>query len=212
MRWCLLAMMTLSGSLGGGGDDTFVAARYIGGAVPAAPVLAVSGGEVFLELIVSGQGRVDSIRTLRTTPPFTDAVIGALRRWRFSPALAAGRPVVSSVFVAAMFTPPALGGPTLGQPPRDVASASEAAPLVITATPAIYPPRAEGTGTVVVEVTIAAADMVTGAHVVMPSPGFDAAALTAARSWQFANARRNASVVTTHAYLLFGFQPPVVGR
>lgn len=70
--------------------DRFVPASYVSGELPAAPALAVSGGEVFLEVLVTNEGRVDSIRTLRTTPPFTDAVITAVRDWRFTPAEAGG--------------------------------------------------------------------------------------------------------------------------
>jgi len=191
--------------------DRFVPASYVSGALPAAPALAVSGAEVFLELLVTREGRVDSIRTLRTTPPFTEAVIAAVRGWRFRPAEAGG-PVGSPVFVAAMFTPPALNGPTLGEPPQDVALVSEESPMPIAPAPAEYPVRAVGNGTVLVEVTIDNASVLTDARVVVSAPAFDAAAVAAAKSWSFADAHRDGTAVTTHAYLLFGFQPPVVGR
>jgi len=191
--------------------DRFVPASYVSGELPAAPALAVSGGEVFLEVLVTNEGRVDSIRTLRTTPPFTDAVITAVRDWRFTPAEAGG-PVASPVFVAAMFTSPALNGPTLGASPTDVARPSDETPLPIVEHPAAYPLRGVGDGTVLVEVTIDVADALTEAHVVVSSPAFDAAAVAAAKSWSFVDARREGNVVTTHAYLLFGFQQPVIGR
>jgi TonB family protein len=191
--------------------DQFVPASYVSGEVPAPPVLAVSGGEVFLELLVTRDGSVDSIRTLRTTPPFTEAVIAAVRGWRFRPANAGG-PVGSRVFVAAMFTPPALNGPTLGRPPKDLALVSEESPMPIVPAPAAYPLRAVGNGTVLVEVTIDNASVLTGARVVVSSPAFDAAAVAAAKSWSFADAHRNDAAVATRAYLLFGFQQPIVGR
>ena len=191
--------------------DQFVPAVYVSGEVPAPPALAVSGGEVFLELLVARDGRVDSIRTLRTTPPFTEAVIAAVRGWRFRPAEAGG-PVGSPVFVAAMFTPPALNGPTLGEPPQDLALVSEESPMPIVPAPAGYPVRAVGNGTVLVEVTIDNASVLTDARVVVAAPAFDAAAVAAAKSWSFADAHRDGTAVTTHAYLLFGFQQPVVGR
>jgi TonB family protein len=205
----LVVLLTECGTFAA--PDRFVPASYATGALPATPALAVSGGEVFLEVIVANDGHVESIRTLRTTPPFTDAVIAAVRGWRFTPADTGG-PVASPVLVAAMFTPPALGGPTQGQPPQDVAVPTDGAPMVRAATPALYPPRAVGSGTVLVEVTIDSVSVLTAARVVVSSPAFDAAALAAAKSWSFADAHRNGNAGTTHAYLLFGFQQPVIGR
>jgi TonB family protein len=116
------------------------------------------------------------------------------------------------VFVAAMFAPPALIGPTLGQPPQDLLSASEETPSPTAANPAAYPPRALGDGTVLVEVTIDNTGLLTDAQVKVSSPGFDAAAIAAARSWSFRPARRRGNAVAGHAYLLFAFRQPVVGR
>lgn len=219
----ILAMVVLHGSPAVGAQAGFVSARYVSGDLPMAPALAVSGGEVFLEVLVAVDGRVDSIRTLRTTPPFTDAVIEAVRGWRFKPATQAvepstgqiaapTRPVAGPVFVAAMFAPPALNGPTLGQPPHNVLSASDEAPMPTVANGAAYPPRALGDGTVLIEVTIDGAGLLTDAQVKVSSPAFDAAAIAAARSWSFRAARRRGNAATTHAYLLFAFRQPVIGR
>lgn len=219
----MLAAIVLNGSATAGAQAGFVAARYVNGELPVAPPLAVSGGEVFLEALVDVDGRVDSVRTLRTTPPFTDAVIRAVRGWRFTPATeaaepstgqtaASARPVAGPVLVAAMFAPPALNGPTLGEPPQDVLSASDETPMPMGANPAAYPPRALGDGTVLVEVTIDTAGVPTDAQVKVSAPGFDAAAIAAARSWSFRPARRRGIAVTTHAYLLFAFRQPVIGR
>jgi len=84
--------------------------------------------------------------------------------------------------------------------------------MPITATPAPYPPRAVGNGTVLVEVAIDNAGALTDARVVVSSPAFDAAAMAAAKSWSFLTARRKGDAVKAHGYLLFGFQQPVVGR
>jgi TonB family protein len=77
---------------------------------------------------------------------------------------------------------------------------------------AAYPPNAMGNGTVLIEVTIDGAGNLTNAEIKVSSPGFDAAAMAAARSWSFRGARRRGIPVTTHAYLLFGFRQPVVVR
>jgi TonB family protein len=223
MRMGMLALVILHGSATVGAQASFASARYLSGDLPVTPPLVVSGGEVFLEVLVAVEGRVDSIRTLRTTPPFTDAVIKAVRGWQFKPAMEAAepapgqtapliRPVAEPVFVAAMFAPPVLMGPTLGQPPRDVLAASDETPAPIVAKPAAYPPRALGDGTVLIEVAINEAGVLTDAQIKVSSPAFDAAAMTAARSWSFRPARRHGNAVTTHAYLLFAFRQPVLGR
>ena len=111
-----------------------------------------------------------------------------------------------------MFAPPTLNSPTLGTPPHDIASASDEIPLPTNATPAACPLRAMGGGTVLVEVTLDGAGMLSDAQVRVSSPAFDAAALTAARSWSFRPARQNDAGSPTHAYLLFGFRPPVIGH
>jgi hypothetical protein len=80
-----MLVVALTGSAAAA-QSGFTPARYVSGTLPAAPALAVSGGEVFLDVLVASDGHVDSIRTLRMTPPFTGAVIGAVRGWRLLPA------------------------------------------------------------------------------------------------------------------------------
>ena len=218
----ILAALVVSGSASVSAQGDFDAPRYVSGDLPAPPVLGVSGGEVFLEVVVGADGTVASIRTLRTTPAFTEATIEAVQGWSFTPAMQAippsaevtppTEPVSSPVFVAAMFAPPALVGPTLGEPPRDVQPASADAPMPISAKRAGYPPRALGDGTVLVEVTVDDAGVVTDARIAVSSPAFDEAAIGAARAWSFRPARRDGRAITTRVYLIFAFQQPVTGR
>jgi len=186
-----------------------VAFTYVSGELPAAPPLAVSGGEVFLEVAVAASGAVASVRTLRTTPGFTEPTIDAVRGWRFAPAT--GAQVAEPVLVAAMFSPPALNGPTLGQPAADVLAASDEIPYPTYAAPAAYPPRAMGDGAVLVDVTVDADGTVTDTEIKSSSPAFDIAAMAAAHAWSFRPARRNGQPVTAHACILFVFRQPVVG-
>jgi TonB family protein len=213
-------MAVLHGPVGASAQQTFFSARYVSGELPTSPVLAVSGGEVFLEVLVATDGHVDSIRTLRTTPPFTDAMIAAVRGWWFEPAVQVvepgpsdwtelARPVAAPIFVAGMFAPPALNGPTLGQPPQNLLLASNQTPSPKIVDGAQYPPRAWGSGAVLIEVTIDGAGIVTDTQVRVSSPAFDEAAIAAARSWSFKAARRDALPVVTRAYLAFMFRPPV---
>jgi TonB family protein len=197
------------------------------GQLPATPIMAVAGGEVFLELTVTAAGTVLRADTLRTTPPFTDAVIATVRGWRFRPAerttmritatptasvsALVTEPVESKVLVAAIYRPPSLQAPTLGEPPRTIASAaSEVAFPQTTATPG-YPPLALSDGTVLIEVAVGTDGRVGEASVIQSAAGFDQAALDAARQWTFQPARIAGRLEETYAYLVMVFRQPVTG-
>jgi TonB family protein len=185
-------------------------ARYVSGNLPVAPVLAVSGGQVFVEALVAPDGRVASVEILRTTPPFTDALVAAVRSWQFVPAAIGSTPVPARVFVAATFAAPALFGPTLGQPPQDVLAAGNDVPAPTATVSVGYPPDAMGNGTVLVGVTVTRAGRSEDARVLVSSPAFDRAALAAARAWSFRPARRDGKLVSAFAYLVFSFRQPVI--
>lgn len=191
------------------------------GIPPLIPVQAVSGAEVFVEATVTDAGRVGAITPLRTTPLFTQYVLDAVSDWQFLPAIQKGtampgeaRPIVtgavpSKVLIACVFRPPALAGPTLGEPPKDVlpSSADVAFPLSTVTPP--YPPMAIADGVVMVQVTVGVTGKVVDAAILRSTPGFDEAALTAAREWFFRPARIHGMYEETFAYLVFAFRRPV---
>ena len=209
MRGLLLALCLVP-ALHAGQREDLASPRFVRGDLPLVPVLAVSGGEVFLEVLVTADGRVDAVDVLRTTPPFTEALVDAVRRWQFTRAAA---PQTGSlrVFVAGIFAPPALEGPTLGEPPKDLRAPHEDVAFPVFWTRAGYPPHAMGAGAVLIEGTIGDSPILIDTRVVVSAPGFDEAALDAARSWAFRPARRDGQVVATRAYIVFGFRPPVRG-
>ncbi len=187
-------------------------ARYLSGALPPIPVLAVSGGEVLLSVNVTAAGAVGRIDVLRTTPPFTEAVVKVVRAWRFAPAAdPTHKPIDSRVFVAAVFRPPTLNTPTLGEPPKDAPPATTGLPLPLSTTAPLYPPRARFDGVVLVETQVGPNGKVVGVTAVRSAPPFDAAAMDAARAWVFRPAQGPGLPQTTFAYLLFGFREPVTG-
>jgi protein TonB len=49
-------------------------------------------GRVILEAIVDEEGRVESLRVLRSAGVFDEAALDAVRQWRYSPVLLNGRP------------------------------------------------------------------------------------------------------------------------
>ena len=206
-------------------QESWTPPRLQTGSSPATPVMAVSGGEVFLEVTVTETGVVSYIDVLKATPPFTDMVLDAVRGWTFLPAerteeVTSGtppsaatelvtEPVVSKVFVGVIFRPPSLYTPTLGSPPTDVAAPTEevAAPLS-SATPG-FPPQALFSGTVLTEVTIGVDGRVSNIEVIQPAAGFDELAVGAARQWSFRPARVNGRFEETYAYIAFAFRAPV---
>ncbi|HKB09746.1 MAG TPA: TonB family protein [Vicinamibacterales bacterium] len=193
-------------------DAAYTPARYASGNLPPSHPLAVAGGEVFLQVGVAADGHVTSASVLRTTPPFTEEMASAVRGWQFEPAKLGSTPVASQVFVAGSFTPPSLTGPTVGEPPQDVAPGSPEVAAPVGTVPARYPPLATGRATVLVEVTIERAGPPSEARLVVSSATFGDAALAAARVWSFRPAQRDGHVVTSRAYIVFGFQPPVVAQ
>ena len=72
-------------------------------------------------MTVGTDGSVAHIETLRSTPPYTELMTGAVRGWRFDPAKGSVRGVLQTVdghvLVAAVFRPPDVySGPARGEP------------------------------------------------------------------------------------------------
>jgi TonB family protein len=200
-------------------------ARLREGKVSVIPVNAVGGGEVRVELDVSSEGLVTRATPLRATPPFTDLVTAAVRDWRFFPArevvnadaAPAGAPisrvaVPSNVLVVAVFRPPAMNTPTLGERPQDVASGSESIPFPVTTTEPAYPPRALGNGVVLLEVHVSAIGIVEDVGVIASAPPFDTAALDTVRQWRFRPAKVHGIPVSALVYVIAGFRAPVTSK
>jgi TonB family protein len=205
-------------------QEGFTPARFRAGAPPMLPALAVGGGEVFAELQVNRDGRVTGVTPLRTTAPFDELVLSSVRSWLFYPAeddLASvtGTPgvtrartaVASHVLVAALFRPPVLLGPTLGEPPSSAGRASGDIPYPLQTTMPGYPPTARDRGVVMLEAIVDRTGLVTDVKVIESAPPFDEPAMDAARQWVFRPANIRGLPASSSAYLIFGFQAPVTG-
>ena len=218
-----LALLWLPLSLAA--QESWTPARLERGQPPPTPVVAVAGGEVFLELTVAATGAVVRADTLRTTPPFTDAVLSTVRGWSFRPAERTTEritgsppaivtelvtePVESKVLVVAIYRPPSLLAPTLGNPPRNIASASAEVAFPRTTTTPGYPPLALYDGTVLMEIAVGRDGRVADVAVLQSAAGFDQAALDAARQWTFQPARVAGLPEQAYAYVVMVFRQPV---
>lgn len=214
--------IVLAATLVGAADGGFVPARYVAGAAPEVPVMAVGGGQVFLELSVDESGGVAAIKPLRTTAPFTDYATTSARDWYFTAAeddvlqrlAGGGQRLVriaapAKVLFASVFRAPVLNGFTLGEIPRDVAAPSPEIAWPINTVLPPYPPLALESGVVLLEAYVGADGAISRIKVLRSSPAFDAAARDALRQWLFRPARRHGANVPTFVYVAFGFPMPV---
>jgi TonB family protein len=203
-------------------EPAYSPARLRSGKVSPIPVTAIGGGEVLVDVDVSAEGAVTRATPLRSTPPFTELVVNAVRDWKFFPArdlvdadrARAGEPtsrvaVPSNVLVAAVFRPPSLHAPTLGEPPKDLSSGPNVLPFPLAMIPPLFPPRAVGNGVVLLEVRVSANGTVDDVGVINSAPPFDDAATKAVRQWRFRPSQVHGTAVPTIVYVMVGFRVPV---
>jgi TonB family protein len=202
---CAIGYLTITLS----GQPSISPARYRSGPIPTLPAISASvgGGQVLLEVTVGSNGEVAAVTPLRTTASFTELTVDAVRGWQFFPARPRG---ASHVLVAAVYRPPALNAPTLGEPVEDVAAGSGETPIPLSMVTPPFPPRARDSGVVLVEAQVSAAGAVVEVRVVRSAAPFDGSARDAARQWRFRPARVGGRPVAAFVYILFGFPQPVV--
>ena len=200
-------------------------AVLVAGQPPALPAISVSGaGEVALEVAVDASGVPTSLDVLTATPPFTQLVVEAVRRWRFDaasepdptadPPAQPGspqprRPLPSRVLVLAVVNAPVTLGPTLNEPPTRVKAASAEVPWP--RAPLDAPPNSPVTAvseTVLVEARVDSTGRISRARIVQSAPPYDAPALDLVRTWTFRPARRGNTTVPSVVYVVFGFPLP----
>lgn len=71
---------------------------------PAIARIAHVQGVVILEAVLDIEGRVDSVRVLRSIAQLDQSAVDAVKRWRFTPALLNGQPVSVVMTVTVNFT------------------------------------------------------------------------------------------------------------
>jgi TonB family protein len=197
-------------------------ALFQSGGVPTLSVMSVEvgGGEVLLEVSVDRTGAVSGITPLRETATFTERMTEAVKTWHFTPSeteipAARRKPggptteaIETKVLVAGVFRRPAVIGVTLGEPIRDVATASPEIPFPTSVVTPPYPPGAMSPGVVLVEVRVDANGGVSDARIRIPAPGFESAALSTSRQWKFRPAKSGGANTPAVAYIVFGFPLP----
>jgi outer membrane biosynthesis protein TonB len=189
-------------------QEPFTPAQLQVGNVPQLPPLTVGGGEVLLEVTVGVNGDVTDVRPVRATPPFTDMLTQSVRAWRFSPAQDAARPVESRVLVAGLFRPPALTGPTLGTPPKEVTAPSNDVAVPLRMVTPDFPVEALRGGVVLLEAHVDGTGAVGDIGLLVSAEPFDEYAGEALSDWTFRPARIRGANASTLVYVVMGFPAP----
>lgn len=70
---------------------------------PAAAREAKKQGTVILEIVISAEGKVASIKVVRSLPPLDQAAVEAVQQWRYAPTLISGKPTAVVMTVALNF-------------------------------------------------------------------------------------------------------------
>jgi outer membrane biosynthesis protein TonB len=179
-----------------------------------APTIA-GGGEVLIEATVDRTGVLTRPIVLRGTPPYTQMVLDAAVRWRFEPARVVGPDGVETtvempVAIGAVYRPPVLmNAPTIGEPSKDWSKPSGEVAYPVSTEMPNYPPQARDGGVVLFEVALNEAGGVTETRGIASTGGFESAAREALARWRFRGGSYRARPVSSVAYVLFGFRPPV---
>jgi TonB family protein len=211
-RILLVALAVLVAAIPGGASAqslsaAFAPARRMTGPAPASPSPSTVGWvEEAMELAVDTHGRADVAQTLDSTVAMS-LVYPAVSEWMFRPAAVRGIPVESRVLLVAVFRPAEMM--TAVSPATSLAVADSALPAVTGTSMPAYPPLAAGDAVVVTELRVDDHGRVVQAVAVNSVPGFDGAALAAARQWSFRPAQRHGKAVPAFVYLVFGFRRPI---
>jgi outer membrane biosynthesis protein TonB len=72
---------------------------------PQYPVNAAMPGAVIIQVTIGKTGGIPRTKVVRELPPFTQFGLNALHHWQFQPATVYGKPVISNLAIALVFSP-----------------------------------------------------------------------------------------------------------
>jgi len=180
--------------------------------VPAAyPSQSFFGGEVLLDAQVGRDGTASDVRVLNGEPLFVDKALAAVSTWMFRAAQSEGQARDTRIAIAFEFPQPYV-------PPRastvhhfdfaDALNGSAAVPVTTVEPGYPYPSNAEGS--VILYGTVSADGRLGGIKVVRGLEPLTDAAISAARQWQFAPAKRSGAPVPSAAVIVVTYRRPLV--
>lgn len=132
-------------------------------------------GIVILELTIDAQGKVASVRVVRSVPPFDEPAMAAVKKWEYEITESEGKPVSVLLTVPITF---ALKVPEV--------SRQEGIPELRQGTSPVYPKGGKGGGKVTVEVTLDDSGRISDMEATSGDAPWLEALLQALRTWRFA--------------------------
>jgi TonB family protein len=157
---------------------------------------------------VDSRGLVTDVTIIEDVAPFTEVVEKSVIRWSFGAAREGNQRVDSHVLVAGLFRPPTLAFARPEIPEALEAEPSEDVPFPTSIAIPPYPANRIGSAYVLVEGKVSESGSVSEARVMTPTSGFDDAALSSLRGWQFRPAKRDGRAAPASVYLVVFFRQP----
>jgi outer membrane biosynthesis protein TonB len=156
------------------------------------PSQAIFGGQVVLDSLIDGHGRLMQIRVVRGTFPFLEKALAAVQTWSFNPATFDGHPVVARVGITFQFLQLDERGRAVAVHEFDEPPAvwpDRAALPVVTVDP-LFPSTMGRDGEVILYDVVAADGQLSSVRVLSQSESLGTETLAALRQWRFIPGRR----------------------
>jgi outer membrane biosynthesis protein TonB len=186
--------------------------------VPAAyPSQSLFGGEVVLDTLVDGSGRLADMKVVRGESPFLEKALVAVRTWTFRPARFDGRAIETRIGIAFQFPQPYVPPRTATVHNYEEASSDSAVKIsadrgalpIVTVEPD-YPSGSEEHGGVILSADIGQQGQLDSIKVLRDLEPLTAAAVAALRQWHFAPAKHAGANVSSPVIVVFSFTRPAI--
>lgn len=178
------------------------------------PATVIAAGVVTLAVELDGTGKVQNIQRYRDIPSVTTQASLALQGWTYLPATLNGKPVASTLIVNIVFDPAFLDTNNIPLAPPDVTLPAKSKapvytpPQLFTATFPPYPANGQGSGAVVLDVTVNSTGNITQVNPVRDVPTLTAAAVNAMKNWSFSAAIYGNAPITSKVIVAMVFRNP----
>ena len=182
-------------------------------------------GIAVLESVIGEEGTVESVKVVRSTPGLETWAVGAVKAWKFRPAVIDGKSSRSKATVVIVFNqgfnvPPAFSLPPLAEQndengraenQRDTKLADFVPALPTGVVIPEYPVMSVLTTTVVLRVTVESTGDISSVKPLSEVAAYSPRAIDAVKQWQFSPATFEGQPVRSNLTVAVLFLPPPVG-
>jgi hypothetical protein len=177
------------------------------------PLTTAAAGVISFAVNLDATGKVMNIQTLRDIPTITSHAEVALQGWTYAPATLNGKHVASTLIVHLVFDPAfldtnhiPLGPPESFRPP--VRKSAYTPPQLFTATFTQYPATGQGSGAVVLDVTLDTGGKISQVTAVRDLQSLTSAAKAALQNWSFSGASYANTPIASKVVVAMIFRSP----